>query len=257
LVGRRVDELTWVAVTSFLNRPKDDEFELVYQEHRYQPFWHVVAQARYVYDRSANYQVNTSGGVVQSITLQDTKYEVTNGHIHLNVVEHCKQEDHDEVLVDGVTGKPHAELRKYLTLSAKVVTETLEKETPKGAIMIPPQSRVSGIMRDSLAKMIKGIQADTIHEEHVEVQCVDLYYRPVYAFQYRWHAKNKEAIIEVDGMTGDVATGNRTFREYFGKVLDQNFLFDLGADAAGMIIPGGSIAVKVAKKVIDSRQKKG
>jgi hypothetical protein len=39
-----------------------------------------------------------------------------------------------------------------------------------------------------------------------------------------------------------------------GKVLDTGFLFDLGADAAGMLIPGGSIAVKVAKKYFDSKK---
>jgi len=33
-----------------------------------------------------------------------------------------------------------------------------------------PQSRISAIMRDALSKMIKGIQADTILEEHIEVQ---------------------------------------------------------------------------------------
>ena len=32
-------------VTSFLSRPKDDDFEMTYTEHRYQPFWHVVAKA--------------------------------------------------------------------------------------------------------------------------------------------------------------------------------------------------------------------
>jgi hypothetical protein len=61
-------------------------------------------------------------------------------------------------------------------------------------------------------------------------------------------------LIEVDGLTGDVTAGNRTFNEYLGKVLDLNFLFDLGADAAGLLIPGGSIAVKVAKKYIDTKK---
>jgi len=36
-------------------------------------------------------------------------------------------------------------------------------------------------------------------------------------------------------------------------MLDKNFLFDLGADAAGLLIPGGNIAVKIAKKYADSR----
>ena len=103
--------------------------------------------------------------------------------------------------------------------------------------------------------MIKGIQADKIIEENVSVECVDLYYRPVYAFKFLWKPKNKEAIVEVNGLTGEVGTGVRTFSEYLGKILDQNFLFDVGADAAGMLIPGGSIAVKIAKKYIDNRKK--
>jgi len=237
---------------SFLTRPKDDDFVLTYQEHRYQPFWHVIASARYVYDRSNIYEVKTSGLEVKSVTYQKTDFEVTQDHIHVPVLEHCIQEDEEEVFIDGVTGNNNFELKQYLSLSPKEVVGKLEKFASPGSIFVPPQTRVSAIMRDSLAKMIKGIQADTILEETVEVTCVDLYYHPIYAFEYRWISKNKQAIVEVDGLTGQVRTGSRVFNEYLGKVLDTNFLFDLGADAAGMLIPGGSIAVKIAKKYIDS-----
>lgn len=242
-------------VSSFLSRPKDEDFELIYSEHRYQPFWHVKAKSKYVYDRTANYQVAVTGPEVKSVTFQKTDFETTNGHIHVSVLEHCLQEEQDETLVDGVTGKPTANLSHYLTLTPKLVEGKLEKAVPEKSILVPPQVRVSAIMRDALSKMIKGIQADTILEEHVEVTCVDLYYHPIYAFQYRWNSKNKEGIVEVDGVTGEISSGNRIFQEYLGKVLDQNFLFDVGADAAGIFIPGGSIAVKVAKKYIDSKKK--
>lgn len=241
-------------MTSFLSRPKDDDFELLYSEHRYQPFWHVIAKAKYVYDRTAQYQIAPNGSEVQSVTLEKTDYVVTNGHLHVSVMEHCSQDEQDEVYVDGVTGKNNPELASYLSLSPKVATDKLEKLITKGSIVVPPQARVSAIMRDALSKMIKGIQADKILEEQVEVECVDLYYRPVYAFQYKWKSKNKVAIVEVDGVTGAVGSGNRTFNEYLGKVLDKDFLFDLGADAAGVLIPGGSIAVKVAKRYIDKKK---
>lgn len=241
-------------VTSFLSRPKDDDFEMVYEEYRYQPFWHVVSTARYVYDRNSTYQVDTSGSEVQSVTLHNTEYEVTNDHIHVSVTEHCKQEDHEAVFVDGVTGKTMPSLKEYLSLSPQVVEQELEHAAPKGSIVVPPQTRVSAIMRDSLSNMIKGIQADTILEEKVEVECVDLYYHPMYAFQFKWKSKAKEAIVEVDGLTGDIRAGNRTFSEYIGKVISRDFLFDVGADAAGIFIPGGSIAVKVAKRYIDSKK---
>jgi len=243
-------------VTSFFNRVADDDFELIYQEHRYQPFWHVAANSKYVYDRTADYQVPATGSEVKSLTLNKKDYEITSGHFHLSVMEHCLSEEKEEVLVDGVTGKNVPELANYLSLSPKVVAGKLEKLVAEKSIIVPPQSRVSAIMRDTLSKMIKGIQADKILEENVEVNCVDLYYHPVYAFQYRWISKNKEAIVEVDGVTGEVRSGTRVFSEYLGHVLDQNFLFDLGADAAGMLIPGGSIAVKVAKHYLDKKNKK-
>jgi hypothetical protein len=243
------------SVTGFFSKPNDSDFELIYQEHRYQPFWHVVAKAKYVYDRGADYQIEVKGPEVKAFTFETTRFEATNNHVHMSVMEHCTQEEQDEVFVDGVTGKNKPELSHYLSLSPKEVSGDLTKHTPKGSILVPPQSRVSAIMRDALSKMIKGIQADTILEEHVEVTCVDLYYHPIFAFQYKWKSKNKEAIVEVDALTGMVSTGNRTFNEYLGKVFDPNFLFDVGADAAGILIPGGSIAVKVAKKYIDAKKK--
>lgn len=243
-------------MTSFLAKPKDEEFELLYKEHRFQPFWHVASQARYVYDRNTTYQVPTAGSEVKNVTLEGKDFEATNNHIHVAVTEHCRQESKEEALIDGLTGEKKSDLARYLKIATKEAKgDELQRIAGVGAIVVPPQCRVSGIMREMLSKMIKGIQADKIFEEHVEVTCVDLWYYPVFAFQYKWKTKEKEAILEVDGATGEVKMGSRTFKEYMGKVLDLDFLFDLGADAAGMLIPGGSIAVKVAKKYMDSRKK--
>ena len=140
-------------------------------------------------------------------------------------------------------------------MSPTEVAGQLKDEVDADAILLPPQTRVSAIMRDSLSKMITGIQADTILREEVEVSVIDLYYRPVYAFKYAWASKQKEAIIEVDGLTGEFRAGTRVFAEYLGKVLDQAFLFDIGAEAVGIFVPGGGIAIKAAKKYIDTRTK--
>ena len=242
-------------VVGFLSRTKDDDFEIIYQEQRYEPFWHVIAQSKYVYDRTADYQVPATGREVQSVTFCDQEYKTQNGKFHLRVMEHCSQEEKKEVFVNGVSGKNEPELATYLARSSLLVTEGLDKQTAKGSIVVPPQARVSAIMRETLSQMITGIQADTIIEEAVEVSCVDLYYHPVYAFQYRWISKNKEGILEVDGITGEVTSGTRIFSEYLGRALDRDFLFDLGADATGMLIPGGNIAVKVAKHYLDVKDK--
>lgn len=240
-------------VTSFFSRPKEDDFELTYSEHRYTPFWHVIAKARYVYDRNVIYQVSVSGKEVRSVTFLSTDYQELNNHVHIPVTEHCIQDEQDEVYVDGLTGKNTLSLSKYVRQPSTEVAGKLEKFVPKDSILVPPNFRISAIMRDSLAKMIKGIQADKILEEHVEVAEVALYYRPIYAFQYNWVSKAKDGIIEIDGVTGGVESGSKIFKEYLGKVLDQDFLFDIGADAAGMFIPGGSIAVKAAKQYLKNR----
>lgn len=240
-------------VTGFFSRPKDEEYELTYSEHRYAPFWHVVAKAKYVYDRNTSYQVSTGGEEVKSVTLHETDYPETSGHIHIPVTEHCIQEEVDEVYVDGLTTKPDPKLANYTNYSHTVVTGRVEKSIPKSSLVVPPSARVSAIMRDSLSKMIKGIQADKILEEHVEVATIELYYRPIYAFKYKWIPKDKEGILELDGVTGIVSSGSRVFTEYLGKALDQDFLFDIGADAAGMLVPGGSIAVKAARKYMSKK----
>ena len=240
-------------IGSFLSKPRDEDFELTYKEHRLEPFWHVIARAHYVYDRNTEYEIKTTGPEVNSVNTFKTEFAVNNGHIHIPVLEHCSQEEMDEVLVNAISGNKDPDLKKYLSLSPKQV-KSVEKMAGKETIVIPPSTRISAIMRDSLSKMIKGIQADAILEESVKVECVDLYYHPVRAFKYKWKTKGLESIVEVDGLTGEVKTGDRVFSEYLGKMLDQNFLFDLGADAAGMLIPGGSIAVKITKKYLDTKK---
>lgn len=248
---------TMSKVGNFLSHPKDDDFELVYREHRYQPFWHIKAHSRYEYDRNADYQFETHGPEVKSITFHTRQFEAVKNRIEVAVIEHCMQEEENETYIEGISGRSQPDLANYLTFSPILVSGELKDMVDKDSILVPPQMRASAIIRDMLSMLIKGIHADKIKEETINVPSVDLYYRPVYAFQYRWKSKGKEAIVEVDSLTGAVKSGNRIFREYLGKVMDRNFLFDVGADIASLLLPGGSIAVKVVKKIIDiSKSKK-
>jgi hypothetical protein len=243
-------------LTSIWSRPKDEEFDLIYKELRYQPFWHVAVRGKYIYDRKNSYHVPTSGNEVKSVSFENRNFDCLKGEIILDVVEHCLQEPTQEVLVDGLTGEKREDFRKYIGISSKeIVGKDLQSTFGKTSVVVPPQFRVSGIMREMLSKMIQGIQADKIFEEKIEVTCVDLYYYPVYAFQYNWKKTNKQALVEIDGVTKKIRSGGKTFKEYLGKVIDRDFIFDLSSDVAGMLIPGGSIAVKVAKKYVDNKKK--
>ncbi|MCA9921041.1 MAG: hypothetical protein KC421_01650 [Anaerolineales bacterium] len=242
---------------SLLQRPKDDDFELIYKEHRVEPFWHVVCDARYVYERRREFPLEISGPEVEKVTIEDKEYGVTNGRLILHGLEYCREEPHKTVFVDGYSNQPVPELAGYLDYPAnEVPTDYMEELTEKGIIVVPPQVRASAVVREVLIGMLRTVKADRILEDSVNIQTVDLYYRPVYAFQYRWRSRDKEAILEYDGLTGQLQTGGKTFQQYMGKLMDPEFLFDVGADTIDLLVPGGGIAVKLARKGIDAARKK-
>lgn len=254
-VAKKIDAFGTInKLAGIFSKPVASDFEIIYQEHRYQPFWHIASKANYVYDRNSHYQYDIKGQEVRTVTVHGNDYIVANGHLHIPVLEHCHQELQQEVLIDGVTGLKNKSLKEYILKDAKEVSgDKIAQIVGKDAVLVPPQARVSGIIREMLAQMIQGIEADTIFKEDIEITSIDLYYRPVYSFQFQWKSKDKKAILEVDGVTGECLTGTRTFSEFAGKTIDRDFLFDIGADLAGIFIPGGSIAVKTAKKIIDTR----
>ncbi len=246
-----------VKLTSFLQRPQDADFELLYKEHRYQPFWHVECTADYVYERSREYQVPVSGPDARTVTINGVDYPVTAGKIALSALEHCEEHLHINTLIDGYSGEEQPDLIRYTEQPAtRIEPDRLDAFRPEGAVVVPPQARASAVVREVLIGVIRSIKADRILEDRVEVSRIDLFYRPVYAFQYRWISKAKEAIIEFDAVTGKMEAGGKTFQQYVGKVLNSEFLFDVGTETVDLLVPGGGLAIKLAKKGIEAAKKK-
>jgi hypothetical protein len=244
-----------VKMTSLFSRPKDDDFELLYKEQRYQPFWHVICSSRYVYERSRQYKVTISGPEVKSVTIEGLEYDASSGSLSLTGLEHCREEMRRELFIDGFTNQPNPALADYLKFpSSEVPDEDLDDLTTETTIVVPPQARASAVVRDILIGMIKSVQADRILEDLIDVERIDLYYRPVYAFQYRWLSKEREAIVEYDGVTGQVQTDGKTFQQYVGKIIEPEFLFDVGVETIDLLVPGGGLAIKLAKKGIEVAQ---
>ncbi len=257
--SRKTDAFGAVAMmTSLLYRSKEDDFELVYKEHRYQPFWHVVCSARYVYERNRQYKLALSGPEVESITLEGANYKAKNNIITLSALEHCREEPRQEIFIDGITGVKNPSKANYLKFPAKEISvRGINNYLPEGVIIVPPKGQSSAIVNKALTGVIKSIQADHILEQKVEVERVDFYYRPVYAFQYRWLSKEKEATMEYDALTGKLLSNGNTFKQYMDKILEPEFLFDIGSEMADLILPGGEIAAKLVKRGIDVAKSKG
>ena len=109
-------------------------------------------------------------------------------------------------------------------------------------------------MRQVLGEVIRPAQnAQVIHEERVDVETIELNFVPVYALEYEWVSKGKRSVIEFDAVTGEICTGKKL--ETSGKgMISRDLLFDLTADAAGILVPGGSIAIKLVKAVVDRKK---
>ncbi len=239
---------------SLLQRAKAEEIDLVTTQRRLEPFWHVVGRAHYVYDRRREYPVVASAPEVHEVTLHDTTYPVVDAGRNartftLSVVEHCREEIAHDVTVDARTGAPVPDAAAVLAGSHREVTDpaTLaEGDT----IVVPPEHRASFVVRKLLSEMLKPVQADTIIEETLTLETTDLVYRPIWAFEFHWRPKDRRGVVEIDAVTGAVRAGGSLLPQ-LGKVITRDALFDIGADTIGLLVPGGSIAVKVARAALD------
>lgn len=243
------------AVGSLLSRPSPADIQMTSVENRLEPFWVISASARTVYDRSRAYTLVVGGPHVRSVTLlgQDLPVDVQTKEgpaVSLEGVEHCVEERRASRTFDGLSGEK-LDLGKYQTF-AKTLIVDVENFSPEGILVIPPQVRASAVVRQLLAEVIKPVQqAQVIHEERVDVEAVELDFRPVYALEYEWGAKGKRSVVEFDALTGEMRTGGRKLSLQIKGLLTRDLLFDISADAASMLVPGGGIAVKLVKAVVD------
>jgi hypothetical protein len=240
-------------VGSLISRPKPEEIQLVSVENRLEAFWLISVFVRTAYDRNRTYTVPVSGPEVRQITALGQDLPVTSNpkggtSVAISAVEHCVEERHQSYTFDGAGVK--SDLNKYLSFAKNEITD-LEHFAPADVLVVPPQAHATTVVRTVLADVIKPVQAQVIQEERVNVEVLDLYFRPVYAMEYEWAAKGKRVILELDALTGEAHSGGKKLKDQIKSMVTRDLIFDVTADAAGMIVPGGSIAVKLVKAVVD------
>ena len=229
-------------------RPKGEDVQIIYNEKRYEPFWHVVCRTSYVYDRHRQFTVPVSGHEVKRVTVNQQEYVLgEERRIILSGTEHCEEKEEKEVFIDAVSGEGK-DWKHYLNYGREELAD-LSSFAPQDTIVVPPETRASFIVRQVLSDMLKAIQADVIHEDLVEVNTIDLYLKPIYAFEYQWQSKDRQAVAEFDGLTGEMRTEGKALRQQIGQMLTPEVLFDVGVDAVDLLVPGGGIAIKVARAI--------
>jgi hypothetical protein len=243
---------------SLFSRAKPEELQLASVENRVEPFWFVEAASRTVYDRARTYTVTASGTEVKSVSLLGTDFPAVpqpkgGPTLTFTGVEHCTQELESRQTFDGITGSK-VDLLKYAG-AAKTEIADINTFAPEGVLVVPPQVKANAVVRQVTAEVVQPVQnVQAIHEERVDIQTIDLNFRPIYAFEYEWAAKNKRAVIEFDPLTGELHSGGKRWSDQIKGLVTRDLIFDITADAFGTIVPGGSIAVKLVKAVVDRRK---
>ena len=239
---------------NIFSRPKADDIELVDSQRRLEPFWHVGCSALYVYDRSHDYTVPASGAQVQAVSVHGEEHKVNTGTFVVSTIEHSREEYRQALFLDGVTGAPVADAAT-LVGGARHEVNDLDALAAESDIVVPPEQRASFVVRQLLTGMLKPLQADTVHEESITFEQIDLYYRPWWAFEFHWKVKDKKGVVELDAVTGQLRN-SQALMARLSRTVTRDSLFDIGADTVGLLVPGGSIAVKVAKMAIDHQQQR-
>ena len=243
---------------SLFSRAKPEELQLATVENRVEPFWLLEASSRTVYDRARTYTVPVSGSEVRSVTVIGTEFPSVpqpkgEPAFTLTGVEHCIQELESRQTFDGITGAK-ADFLKYAG-AAKTEIADINSFAPEGVLVVPPQVKANAVVRQVTADVVQPVQnVQTIHEERVDIKTIDLNFRPIYAFEYEWTSKNKKAVIEFDPLTGEMHTGGKRWSDQIKGLVTRDLIFDITADTFGVIVPGGSIAVKLVKAVVDRKK---
>jgi hypothetical protein len=241
---------------ALIARPKPEDIQIVSFESRLEAFWLINVFVRTVYERSHTYTISVSGAEVHHVTALGQDLPVTanpksGASFSLNGVEHCVEERRQSFTFDGTGTK--MDLSKYQSFEKREIAD-LGQFTPAGVLVVPPQAHATTVVRAVLAEVIKPVQAQVIHEERVNVEALDINFRPVYAFEYEWVTKGKRVILEFDGLTGEVHSGGKKQNDQIKGLVTRDLIFDVTADAVGLIVPGGSIAVKLVKAVVDRKK---
>lgn len=239
-------------IKNLLSRPKAEDINIIHAEKQYKPFWHAVCSSNFEYKRNTEFSVKISDPAVQKVIICNEEKDVDKErNVKLHGIEHCLESNTKEIFVDAYT-ENEEDLSRYLSMETREISQTEELNTGDN-IVIPVKVKASYLVRKLLSDMMKPIDADEILDETMKIESLDLYFRPIYAFEFSWLPKNKQNVLEFDGITGEFYSG-KVLREKMAEIFTEETLFEIGGEVAGVVIPGANIPVKILQ---ESRRRKG
>lgn len=231
-------------------RPKPEDIVLTSSEARYMPFWHLSCQTTVDYVREKPIKLKLDQNT-REIKIGDQYFKVADGRLNLCVDERCEINTDNNIYIDAITGNK-IDL-KAIAESPSRQLNSIEDILDTQFRVVPARVRASVLLRDILYDIMKPLQAIEIIRQHLKIERLNLCFRPVFAFEYTWKAKDRKVVVEIDGITGKIYEGE-PLDQLPDQSFSQNQLFDIGADALGLVVPGGEIAAKIALAFLGKRK---
>jgi hypothetical protein len=244
-------------LTQLFSRPKPDDIAVTASGLRYVPYWHAAAHLRVVYDRYETYRfpVATPENVI-SLSIGESKFDIESDRKERSIsvagVAHCVRDVRKELWIDATTGDPLP--ARSVGTAAPIDLTNFE---PESAAIIDPTVRASAVIRQIMGDDVKPPEADAYHEERAEIELLDLYFLPFYAYELVWAAKNKNASITVDGCSGEIVQNKSAMHPAIAKLLNKETLFDIGSETLNLVVPGGAIPLKLVRALRQKRSEAG
>jgi hypothetical protein len=231
--------------SQLLFRPKPEDISIVYEEKRYQAFWHIVGTLFLDYKRMARHKVPVDT-MVKTVLSDEREYPVnqTDHAFEIEIMEHCQESQREELFVDTQTEKT-GDFAKYVKAKSQQI-ENMDILTKDGAQVVNLQAKASFLVRQMLNKLVRPYKADEIIDERIAIEELGLYFYPLYTFEYIWANKDKKAIVEFDGVTGETRKGQKISDKLL-KSFSYDEMFDFAKEVAGFV-PGGGLAMMTGRK---------
>jgi len=240
---------------NILSKPNPDNIEVIYEERRYEAFWHVVGTSHFEYRRNHTFQVPVSAEV-EDVDMLGKNFKVNRetGNYAIDGVEHCREKYREELMIDANTDQSGNFVR-YLKFPSQPIAST-DELIKDGTPIVHLETRANTLVRTVLGSLVKPIKADEILFEDIMVHELNLYFYPVYTFEYHWHLKDKKSTVSFDGVTGEIDLKASKMTDTLKKSFTSEDLYEFSKEIAQNLVPGGALAMMVGKKVFEMTKKK-
>jgi len=159
-------------------------------------------------------------------------------------IEHCTTKGKKEVIIEAVSGKEQ-NWKNYLVYGKEFLDYNSECFNDKKTF-VPPVISSENLVYMVICSLPKPINATKIHEGTANVHFLKLYYRPIYAFEYKLETTGETTVVDFDGITGREISKEDKIQDKIKKIMTSDFV-DVGVEAANLVIPGINIPVKIYK----------